>query len=79
MNKDRRKRIAKIAEEISAIMDQLREIADEEQDARDGLPENMQDGERAEKMDEAISILEEHIDALDSAGGALSEIAEGQS
>ena len=47
---------------------------DEEQDARDNLPNNLQDSEKAEKMDDtigsieyAIGNLEETIENLDEA------------
>ena len=56
MNKNRRKRIADLRERIDIIKNELEEVMEEEQDARDNLPNNLQDSEKAEKMDEAVSI-----------------------
>lgn len=36
---------------------------------RDNIPENMQDGEKANQLDEAISNIEEFISNLESAEG----------
>ena len=72
MNKNRRKRIADLRERI--IKNELEEVMEEEQDARDNLPNNLQDSEKAEKMDDtigsieyAIGNLEETIENLDEA------------
>lgn len=67
MNKDRRKELDKaigLIEEASSIIDNcLRE----ETDARDNMSENLQGSERYEKMDSAVSELEECISNLESA------------
>ena len=49
MNKNRRKRIADLRERIDIIKNELEEVMEEEQDARDNLPNNLQDSEKAEK------------------------------
>ena len=74
MNKNRRKRIADLRERIDIIKNELEEVMEEEQDARDNLPNNLQDSEKAEKMDDtigsieyAIGNLEETIENLDEA------------
>ena len=74
MNKNRRKRIADLRERIDIIKNELDEVIEEEQDARDKLPNNLQDSEKAEKMDDtigsieyAIGNLEETIENLDEA------------
>lgn len=71
MNRERRKQIeaatAKIAEAeaaLQAAQEIIQEVRDDEEAARDNLPESLQDGERGQAMQEAI-------DALDS---ALSDI-----
>ena len=48
MNKNRRKRIADLRERIDIIKNELEEVMEEEQDARDNLPNNLQDSEKAE-------------------------------
>ena len=74
MNKNRRKRIADLRERIDIIKNELEEVMEEEQDPRDNLPNNLQDSEKAEKMDDtigsieyAIGNLEETIENLDEA------------
>ena len=74
MNKNRRKRIADLRERIDIIKNELEEVMEEEQDARDNLPNNLQDSEKAGKMDDtigsieyAIGNLEETIENLDEA------------
>ena len=74
MNKNRRKRIADLRERIDIIKNELEEVMEEERDARDNLPNNLQDSEKAEKMDDtigsieyAIGNLEETIENLDEA------------
>ena len=42
MNKNRRKRIADLRERIDIIKNELEEVMEEEQDARDNLPNNLQ-------------------------------------
>ena len=74
MNKNRRKRIADLRERIDIIKNELEEVMEEEQDARDNLPNNLQASEKAEQMDDtigsieyAIGNLEETIENLDEA------------
>ena len=74
MNKNIRKIIADLRERIDIIKNELEEVMEEEQDARDNLPNNLQDSEKAEKMDDtigsieyAIGNLEETIENLDEA------------
>ena len=43
MNKDRRKRLEDLSEQIDIIKNELEEIRDEEQEARDNLPDNLQE------------------------------------
>ena len=54
MNKDRRKRLEDLSEQIDIIKNELEEIRDEEQEARDNLPDNLQESSKAERMDEII-------------------------
>ena len=61
MNKNRRKRIADLRERIDIIKNELEEVMEEEQDARDNLPNNLQDSEKAEKMDDTIAVSYTHL------------------
>lgn len=58
MNKQRRKAIGELHEQISAIMEQLDELKDEEQEAYDNTPESLQESERGQAMEEAINQME---------------------
>lgn len=59
MNNERRKRIDALLEKLSSISTDIDILLDEEQEAFDNLPESLQDGERGQKMTEAVDQLEE--------------------
>ena len=65
MNKDRRKRLEDLSEQIDIIKNELEEIRDEEQEARDNLPDNLQESSKAERMDEIIQAIEESMEYLE--------------
>jgi len=58
MNKIRRNELEKIISELEGLKERIDVIAEDEQDARDNLPESMEYSERAENMDENVSDLE---------------------
>lgn len=66
MNDERRKSIREIVGKIADARTSLQSILSEEQGAFDALPENMQQGERGQKMETAVSELEEAIESLES-------------
>ncbi|MFC3216489.1 MULTISPECIES: hypothetical protein [Sphingomonadaceae] len=73
MNRERRKRIATVRKkvdgivaDIQAVIEALQEIRDDEEIARDSLPMSLQEGERAQQMQESIDALEGAIAALES-------------
>lgn len=76
MNNARRKRLAEIAERISDLGCDIEEIMNEEQEARDNMPENMQESERGERMAEIIDNLQGAIDALEDVHTTIEEAAE---
>ena len=72
MNNERRKAIAAVRGEIETLVDQfdsiktqLEDIRDEEQDYFDNMPESFQQGDKGQAAEEAISNLDNAIDALD--------------
>lgn len=65
MNKDRRKRLTEITEQLESLKGQLEGLRDEEQDAFDAMPESLQGGERGQAMESAISSMEDAVDAFD--------------
>lgn len=73
MNNTRRKQINKLREQLAEIEDNLQIVLEEEEGARDNLPESLQDA-RAEEFDTAIDQLNEAIDSVEAAGEALEVI-----
>lgn len=74
MNAPRRKAIQEIIEKCEDLKSQIETIKDEEQEAFDNMPENLQGSERGEAMeaaadnlDSAFSSMEEVLDYLTSA------------
>jgi hypothetical protein len=67
MNKFRRKTLRVILDRLADIRDNLDEITGEEEEYRDGMPENLQTSERHEKADEACDNLCEAISDLEAA------------
>ncbi|KAK9680648.1 hypothetical protein QE152_g38908 [Popillia japonica] len=56
---ERRKRLKEAIELIERATAVVEEIKDEEQEALENLPENLQESERADNMQECIDLLEE--------------------
>ena len=67
MNKERRKKLQDIANQIEYLTNVLSDISVEEQDYRDNMPENLQGSERYEKADEAIDNIDSAMDSLNEA------------
>ena len=71
MNKQRRKRINDLIDEISALKGKIDEVLQEEQDYYDNMPESLQSSERGENSEEAISNLEEALSCIDDCVSSL--------
>ena len=72
MNKSRRARLAKVRNMLDDAMSELEDILFEEEMVFDNMPENLQESQRAmdmennvEQMSEAVSSIEQAIDAID--------------
>lgn len=52
---------------LERARDIVSNVEDDESDALDNMPENLQDSERCEKMQDAIDILFDVIEYIDSA------------
>lgn len=81
MNKDRRKAIAQIAEDLQKALDmldsdQIETIKDEEQDYYDNMPESFQSGEKGDMAQAAIDHLDTAKEKVDEAITALTEAIE---
>ena len=77
MNKDRRKRLEDLSEQIDIIKNELEEIRDEEQEARDNLPDNLQESSKAERMDEIIQTIEESMEYLEQVCDGIQKAIQG--
>ena len=74
MNAQGRKEIAKYIASLNEIKDKLESMMDDEQDKFDNMPEGLQESERGEAMQEAISCLEEAASGIDDVIDRLNEI-----
>lgn len=74
MNKQRRKKVEGVFDQLQAMIMELEEIRDGEQDAFDNLPEGIQESERGEQMEEYISQMKSAIDDMENAKSSLEEV-----
>lgn len=75
MNKERRKALAQVADELRNLESKIEELMNEEQDYYDNMPEGLQGSEKGEKSQAAIDAMES---ALSTVGEALCSIEEAQ-
>lgn len=89
MNKEQRKVLDKLKEELGVIIGKLDDIKseidavkDEEQEKYDNMPESFQSGEKGEKVESGITYLDEVSGNLDEAietlGSAVDSIESSQ-
>lgn len=90
MNKDRRKTLSRLSDELSALRGKIEDLRneleackDKEQDYFDNMPESLQGGDKGQTaeasvdaMDNAMSSLDTALSELDDASNSLAE-AEG--
>lgn len=76
MNNQRRKEIAAVLEELSALRSRIETVQSEEQDAFDNMPEGLQASERGQAAEQACSRLDDAIGAFDDIESALNDAAE---
>lgn len=79
MNRDRRKELARIADELSALLDQIEAVKAAEEEAYENLPESLQDGDRGTAMQEAIDAIGDAGIMVEDAVTRLNEAAGEQS
>lgn len=73
MNAQRRKRIASVEALLSQARDLLEEIASEEYEAFENLPDSLQDSERGFRMQDIIDALEQGVGDIESIESLLEE------
>ncbi len=76
MNKERRKNIQAVVEQLDGLKTTLEELQGEEEEYRDNIPENLRGSERYEKADEACDALSDAVSALEDVISTLGELAE---
>lgn len=76
MNAKRRKALEAIAKRIEDAQTDLAALYDEEVEYRDGIPENMQDGDKMTAAIEACDALESANDMLCDAVNSIHEAIE---
>ena len=76
MNKIRRKELESIISVLESQRERIDLVAEEEQEARDNMPENLEGSERVEKMEDCISTLEEASSDIQDIIDKISEIIE---
>ncbi|MQR93712.1 hypothetical protein [Fictibacillus phosphorivorans] len=67
MNNNRRKLLKSIINKLNECNSELESIKEEEQDAFDNFPEGLQESERGEAMENAISEMEDAISSMEDA------------
>ncbi len=67
MNKERRKALQAIIDQLETLQSQLEEIQTEEEEYRDNIPENFQSGERYEHIEEICESLSDAVSSLEDA------------
>lgn len=76
MNNDRRAALSKLADDLRDIESKIEELMNEEQDYLDNMPENMQDGEKAQKAQAAVDAMESALGEVQCAISSLDEAQE---
>lgn len=69
MNKNRRKEIESIIEELENLGSRIEAVKEEEDNAFDNMPESLQYSEKGE-------LMEQNVEDLDEAFNSLSEVVE---
>ena len=76
MNKNRRKALKDLMDQLEDIKSSLEEIQSEEEDYRDNIPENLQGSERYEIADAACDNLSDAVSSLEDVISSIEAAAE---
>lgn len=76
MNKARRKRLVDIKTKFGELSEDLQAVLDEEQEAFDNTPENLQESERGNASSEAIDNIQLVLDSLEEATDNIDDVIE---
>lgn len=76
MNNTKREKLKKVCELLNQASNIVSEVLDDEQDCLDNMPENLQYSDRYERMEAAISNLEDGLSSIESAENYIIDAAE---
>lgn len=76
MNMTRRNEIKSIIEDLGALKERIEAVGQDEQEAYDNLPEGIQDSERGQNMEQAISDLEDAASNIEDIVDTLQDIVD---
>lgn len=74
MNNQRRIRLRESSSLLSKALRIINAVKDEEQDALDNFPENLQNSERYTAMEDAIDNLDDAIESIEQASESINNI-----
>ena len=74
MNKQRRKRLGEAFDLIAQAEQICEEVKQEEDEARENLPDNFRDGDRGQEMQDAVDMIDEAIGYCQDAESVLEQI-----
>ena len=73
MNKERRKQLADIVEQLESLKSELEEVKEQEESAFENMPESLQGSDRGQRMQEVIDILDNSFSSIEEAIDGLTE------
>jgi len=73
MNKERRKQLADIVEQLESLKSELEEVKEQEESAFENMPESLQESDRGQRMQEVIDILDNAFSSIEEAIDGLTE------
>lgn len=76
MNNQKREKLKLARNYLSMASNIVSDVLEDEQECLDNMPENLQYSDRYERMEAAISKLEDGLNDIEAADGCLEEAAE---
>lgn len=73
MNALRRKRLARISDQLEILKAELEDLLQDEEEARDNIPEGLQESPIYERADKACDDLQAAIDSLEETLSSIEE------
>ena len=73
MNKQRRKQLADMVEQLELLKSELEEVTEQEEEAFENMPESIQESDRGQRMQEVIEILDNAMLSIEEAIDGITE------